>query len=209
VNSSTETTTPSLIGVSGRRRSGKDTFAGHLIEKFDFQRVAFADLLRNTLLDTDPYVSSPHGDTELLSVLLAECGGWEGLKNNPDWSGDTRRLMQNLGVSVRNNIGSSTWVDAAMAHISKICDAGGRVVVTDMRFPNEVESIRAAGGLIVRINRPSLRLDTGSALDLHVSEALLDDPELLRPNLTLESDPFDTFPARAISALAGVSFTRR
>jgi hypothetical protein len=37
------------------------------------------------------------------------------------------------------------------------------VVVTDVRFPNEVDAIRALGGKVIRINRGSAELSDGHA----------------------------------------------
>lgn len=47
---------------------------------------------------------------------------------------------------------------------------GGRVVLTDCRFPNEADAIRDAGGQIIRVNRPEFP-DDG---DPHPSETALD-----------------------------------
>ncbi len=38
-----------LIGISGRKRSGKDTLASRLISEHGFTRVAFADPLKATM----------------------------------------------------------------------------------------------------------------------------------------------------------------
>lgn len=43
------------------------------------------------------------------------------------------------------------------------------MVVTDVRFPNEVRLIRERGGQIVRVERPGL-----PQTDLHISETALD-----------------------------------
>jgi hypothetical protein len=53
------------------------------------------------------------------------------------------------------------WVDAAFRDY----DPEVPTVVTDVRFPNEIEKIRALGGVIVRIDRAGHQAANG-----HVSE---------------------------------------
>lgn len=47
---------PLLIGLTGRKRSGKDTVAGFLREE-GFERVAFGDPIKEILADMDPLLS--------------------------------------------------------------------------------------------------------------------------------------------------------
>ena len=61
---------PTLIGLHGYPRSGKDTLAKCLAE-FNYQRFAFADELRATLLRVDPALSGPR-----LSEIVSE-KGWD------------------------------------------------------------------------------------------------------------------------------------
>src|SRR5205823_4107649 len=66
------------------------------------------------------------------------------------------------------------WVQAALNAAERI---SGPVVITDVRFPNEVEAVRRYGraestssiGAIVRVTRPGL-----PETDLHISETALD-----------------------------------
>ena len=98
-------------------------------------RVAFADALK----------------------AVAQHIGWDGRKD-----AHGRVLLQRLGVAVRDYVDSEAWVRAAARTIDGI---DGDVVVTDVRFPNEVEFIRARCGMVVRIDRPG----TGPLND-HASE---------------------------------------
>jgi len=45
-----------IIGLTGKAGCGKDTAAEHLLKNHNFQRVGFADALRQGLLDLDPIV---------------------------------------------------------------------------------------------------------------------------------------------------------
>lgn len=183
-----------IVGLSGRKRSGKDSLADHLTAHHGFARVAFADPLKDVLLGLNPDVVGCNRHKGSLAGLLEIYGGWEGLKEQPNWAPEIRRLLQNLGVAVREHVHADTWLNAALARIEHYQQSDVPVVVTDMRFPNEVEGIRGLGGLIVRVERGSIPAE--SLADTHVSEALLDDMSLLRPDVVVNSDPFDSFGER-------------
>lgn len=159
-----------IIGISGKKRSGKDTAASFLVEKHGFTRVAFADKLRAVALGTDPYVLRPAygygGEFPERLTSVVERLGWEKAKELPD----VRRLLQRIGTEgVRENLGFSTWIEAAFADVKP----GGRYVFTDARFPNEAEAVRAHGGRVWQIVRPG-----GDTSDGHASEQDLP-PELV------------------------------
>jgi hypothetical protein len=139
----------------GQKRSGKDSLASFLVSRHGFRRLAFADRLKAIALHTDPLVDA---DASLgrLSDLIYRLS-WEGAKEHPE----VRGYLQSLGVAVREHLGEDTWIRPVIEEASRLQNA----VVTDVRFPNEAEAIRAAGGFIVRVNR-LLVPDT----DRHVSE---------------------------------------
>ncbi len=164
-----------LIGLTGVARAGKDTVGQILIEERTFTRVSFADKLRAVALGADPYVQLNSPDItdgterpifERLSQVV-EVVGWERAKEQAD----VRRLLQRLGTEgVRNNLGDSTWVDAAMADL----EPGGKYVFTDVRFPNEAAAIRWAGGEVWRIVRDIAEPVSAHATETDLPEALID-----------------------------------
>ena len=135
--------TAPLIGMVGYAQAGKDTFAGYL----GYHRIAFADKLKQLALDINPIIIPapiPEWSNEYLSDVI-EAGGWEWAKAEVR---GVREFLQNLGVAVRK-IDPDFWVKAAFLEYTP----GVATVFTDVRFPNEIEAIRAAGGIIVRIDR--------------------------------------------------------
>lgn len=162
-----------IIGLSGYARSGKDEAAKGLVE-LGFQRVAFADRLREFLYTLNPavfpakYVSfSPLEETHAQTVQwVIDKYGWDDYKNSP-WGPGVREFLQRLGTECgRELIGQNVWVDAALKQCYS--DHEG-YVITDARFENEAQGIRARGGIIVRITRPGV-----TAANAHVSETALD-----------------------------------
>ena len=116
-----------LIGLSGKKRVGKDV-VGHWLEvKHDFTRVSFATLLKKQA-------------TRL---------GWNG---NKDERG--RKLLQDLGMVARG-YDENFWVDEVWREMLKIERKTGQenFVVTDVRFVNEARRIKEEGGIVVRITR--------------------------------------------------------
>lgn len=164
------TALPPLVGLIGKKRVGKDTFASVLVEEFGFARVAFADPLKEMALTIDPIIHvgdgwDDEGHLYLLSDLV-EAHGWEHVK---DEYPEARRFLQCLGDGVRQ-CDPEFWLNAGMDTARGKRAEARPVVITDVRYPNEADAIRDAGGILVRIVRPGV--DDG---DTHASETALDD----------------------------------
>lgn len=151
-----------IVGLCGLAGSGKDTAAAHLVARCGFRRLAFADTLRTALYALDPYVATADGTHALTD--LVDRKGWDEAKKIPD----VRRLLQRIGTEVgRDLLGADIWVDMTLSGVER----GERIVVTDVRFPNEAAAIKARGGIVVEIVRPEVTGLAGSNGD-HASEAM-------------------------------------
>lgn len=187
-----------LLGLVGRKRTGKDTVANVLVTEYGFLRVAFADPLKRAALSLDPVVGpcalpghptpAMHDLTDVVSAL-----GWEKAK---DFVPGVRRTLQNLGWAVRS-LDETFWVRAGLRVAQDLRDDGFPVVVTDVRFPNEADAIKDAGGALVRITRPGV--NDG---DTHPSETALDDYEIA--DVILNDGTLDDLYAQARSLAEGV-----
>lgn len=168
---------PLLVGLIGRKRSGKDSFARVLVEEHGYARIAFADPLREAALALDPLVGrpalpgalAPGHDVRLSEVIDAL--GWEAAK---DIAPEVRRILQRLGSEAIRSLDPTFWIRAAMREVEFSQSAGTPVVITDVRYRNEADEIRARGGVLLRIARPTDSL-TDLAAPEHVSETDLDD----------------------------------
>lgn len=151
-----------IIGLSGYAQTGKDTVAEHLIKQYGYRRVAFADPIREALYKLNPQVSL--GEFSHVHLSQAVNGlGWEETKRQ---SPETRRLLQVMGTEVgREMFGQDFWVNQAMKNAGKF----DKIVLTDVRFPNEFRAIKAREGIVIRIVKPG----TG-AVNEHASETALD-----------------------------------
>lgn len=153
-----------IIGLSGYAGSGKDTAAAVLLEQ-GWSRVSFADVLREFLYAQDLYLPR----CGLRGVFrprrlntLVDAHGWQHVKATEP---SVRALLQRTGTEAgRGVLGSDVWVDAAFERAP-----AGDLVVTDVRFPNEFDAIKARHGTMVRVERPGTR-----PVNAHKSETALD-----------------------------------
>lgn len=140
-----------IIGLSGRKRSGKDTVYSIIQEEAAHRqphRVAFADPLKEEV-------------SALLNVPVA------------DLEADKARfrgILQWWGTEWRRGQNPNYWIDLTRARIRALRGSTGMVVVTDVRFPNEAELIESMGGTVVRISR----LEADTVVDPHSSEVVMD-----------------------------------
>ncbi|MCX4751431.1 hypothetical protein OG455_39035 [Kitasatospora sp. NBC_01287] len=140
------------IALIGRARSGKDTAASVLVAEHGFARLALADPLKAMAYDIDPVVG-----VEMLGVNapalvgLADAVdryGWERVK---DEFPAARRFLQRLGTEgVRRHVDRDFWITRC---VSDAAASTRPVVVTDVRFENEVEALRATGFAVWFIDR--------------------------------------------------------
>lgn len=152
---------PAIIGIySPRPASGKSTTAQYLVEHHGYKVVKFAGPLKrmvraflDEILPTnDPAVIERYVEGDLKESPIPGLNGVT-----------TRRIMQTIGTGWgRDTISKSLWVDAIAEKVRTIVNSGGKVVIDDLRFPNEYDTLRAMGAHLIRVDRPSAHL--GGAL---------------------------------------------
>ncbi|MEU1074305.1 MULTISPECIES: hypothetical protein [unclassified Streptomyces] len=139
------------IGLIGRARSGKDTVGQWLTNHRGYRRVAFADPLKEMALRLNPIIEGS-GDSWRLKETVTETG-WESAK---DAYPEVRRLLQELGAAVRT-MDEDFWLRQALATVADVDERTGLpCVITDVRYPNEAESLKRAGFTLVYIDRPGI-----------------------------------------------------
>ncbi|MFD5161037.1 hypothetical protein ACFWMJ_23660 [Streptomyces hawaiiensis] len=139
------------IGIIGRARSGKDTAGKWLVDGRGYRRLAFADALKEAALRVDPLIPVHDGQYWRLTDL-AKSVGWEYAKNTYP---EVRRILQELGSAMRA-VDLDIWIRPVLAAAIEANDAGVPVVVTDVRYPNEVEALKRSGFRFLHIDRPGI-----------------------------------------------------
>jgi hypothetical protein len=152
-----------IIGLGGYAQTGKDTVADHLVHNYGFVRVAFADPIREALYKLNPKIRLGESSGVSLSHAVDNMG-WEEVKQ---LSTDARELLQRLGTEVgREMFGNDFWVNQAMLRAKE----HQNVVISDVRYINEANAVKNAGGYVWRINKLGV-----NAINQHESEKNLDD----------------------------------
>lgn len=159
---------PALIALSAPcMGSGKTTVAEELEVNYGFEIVRFADTLKSMTKAlfmaaglTPDVAAQLIADPELKEQRLPLFGN-----KSP------RHIMQTLGGDWgRGLISETLWVDLTMATVRQLREQGFPVVIDDMRYPNEADAVRAAGGRVVHVVRPEATITVA-----HASEGALND----------------------------------
>lgn len=155
-----------LIGLCGFAQSGKDTVAGLLVDKLGWERVAFADSLRDVLYALNPIICDWPREGWFRVQDAVNDEGWDVTKVRYS---EVRTLLQRLGTEAgREVIDQNLWVRMGE---DKIEAAGKPVVVTDCRFPNEVALIKRRKGHLIWIDRPGVEAANAHASEHSVTSA--------------------------------------
>lgn len=142
-----------IIAICGFQGAGKDTLANILVEKHGFVKLSFAGTVKDV-------ASCVFGwDREMLEGGTLESRKqreivdewWAARLNIPNLT--PRWVLQNFGTELfRNHFHQDIWIACIEKKISKY----ENVVITDCRFPNEIDSIKKLGGKLVHIYRKKL-----------------------------------------------------
>ncbi len=168
--------TPYIIGLTGYARSGKDCFA-KCLQRRGWHVMGFADPIYDACWKLNPIVFVWDWPSIVLSMLLRALhlpNQRFGVIPVPyRWIvrilGDThakrlgaiRRLYQKFGTEVcRELLGEDVFVQAALKKIRE--SQHSRIVITNVRFPNESQIVHK----LVRISRPGY-----GPVNSHVSDA--------------------------------------
>lgn len=143
-----------IIGVCGFIGSGKDTVADYLVNFHEFRRESFAGTLKDA-------VAAVFGwDRDMLEGKSKEAREWRE-KVDPWWADrlnmptlTPRWVLQYWGTEVcRKTFHDDIWIASLENKLRKSND---NIVVSDVRFPNEIKAIRNLGGKIIWVKRGAL-----------------------------------------------------
>lgn len=179
-----------IIGITGRKRHGKNTVADILVAERGFTIVTLGEPMYDMLYRLNPQVS---GSTVR---AIVDAHGWEQAK---DWYPEIRRLLQTLGTEcVREVLGEYTWAN----HWAKRARKPSRVVCPDVRFPSDAYKIASVGGVVIEVVRPGYQ-DPDQANAAHRSEAGLP-PGLIHSTIHNVENDLDGLRASVLGVLAGL-----
>jgi hypothetical protein len=140
-----------IVGFVGFIGSGKDTAADYLVNFHGFRRDSFANTLKDAVANVFGW------DRTLLEGRTAEAREWR--EQVDEWWAQRlnmpkltpRWVLQYWGTEVcRKGFHDDIWIASVE---NKMRKTGDNIVISDVRFPNEIQSIHNAGGIVVRIKR--------------------------------------------------------
>jgi hypothetical protein len=143
-----------IIGICGFIGSGKDTVADFLVNFHEFRRESFASTLKDS-------VAAVFGwDRTLLEGRTAEAREWRE-QVDPWWAErldmptlTPRWVLQYWGTEVcRRSFHDDIWIASLE---NKLRNSKDNIVISDCRFPNEIQAIKKANGVIVWVQRGAL-----------------------------------------------------
>jgi ABC-type oligopeptide transport system ATPase subunit len=153
-----------IIGLTGKKGSGKTTAARMLLGKIrGLQHINFKDALIQELKERMPKTIAE------LEHQFDRDADWL-FSNKPDI---VRALLQDYGTTVRRKDIDTYWTDRWLEATSNL----EHVVVDDVRFINEAQTVHNQGGVVIRLIRSDIESN-----DSHESEVQMD---LIKPDYTI------------------------
>ena len=138
-----------IIGVVGFIGSGKGTVGDILEREHGYKKFAFADALKDAVAGIFLWPRGLlEGDTNASRAFRERVDVWWSHKLGYEVT--PRLILQKFGTEAcRHGIADNIWIAALEKRIHGYED----VVITDCRFPNEIDFIRSAGGILIRVKR--------------------------------------------------------
>lgn len=138
-----------IIGLVGFIGSGKGTVGDILADEYGFQRESFAKSVKDALAPIFGWERSLlEGDTVQSRAFREQPDAYWSNIMGRDFT--PREALQLMGTEAgRNVFHPAIWVHSLERRLTE----GKNYVITDTRFPNELEMIRRIGGKIVRVKR--------------------------------------------------------
>lgn len=168
-----------IIGLTGKKQSGKDTIADYLVNRFGFIKLAFADPIKDIcktmfgFTNDQLYGNAKEILDETFNILPRDAMKFIGM--------EFRENMHKLIPNIHGDI----WSLILLNKIQKLRqkDPNCNIVITDMRFPNEYQML--VSHFIDSIVLWKVTRDNTNNGDQHVSETFVDDFVV---NKTFEND---------------------
>lgn len=143
-----------IIGFVGFIGSGKDTAADYLVNFHGYRRDSFANTLKDAVANVFGW------DRTLLEGRTAEARAWR--EEVDTWWAKRldmpnltpRWILQYWGTEVcRQGFHDDIWIASVENKMRKTTD---NIVISDVRFPNEIRAIHNAGGKVIWVQRGEL-----------------------------------------------------
>lgn len=159
-----------IIGIAGKKHSGKSTAAEILKRELGYETRSFADKLKQICAiligcSADDFENYEFKENTKVPQYLRNF--------SPD--GNIRSFIQYFGTEVMRGVSDSIWIDLTLNN------SNSNLIISDCRFVNESIAIIEKGGIIIKIERDN----DNTLTDNHLSETELD---MIVGNITVENN---------------------
>lgn len=137
-----------IIGLTGYKGSGKSTVAKILVDDYCYTEYSFASSLKS-MCSCFGLTNEQLHNPELKEVI------------DPRLQKTPREIMQDMGTIVKEYLGADIWVKLIDQQIQ--LHNNELIVISDVRYQNEMDYVRSLGGIIVKINRNVVKQDNHSS----------------------------------------------
>jgi hypothetical protein len=152
---------PKIIAICGAKRSGKDVLADHLVKKYNYKRIAFADPLKIAVKNLFNF------DDDQVGIGIDTGSNRKDIIDDK-WGITPRAALQFFGTEIMQekiqellpNINKNFFANTLKNHIDN-AEEDQNFVISDLRFIHEYEmlanisNIEYKDKMIVRVIRPS------------------------------------------------------
>lgn len=146
-----------IIGLKGNKGSGKSTVALHITKKYSFIEKALADPIKQIGLLIGFSQQQMYGsqkDKETVDPIMGISG---------------REFLQKMGTEIGREIipqiipnfklaqNGQLWINTTGRIIDAELEQKNNILISDIRFPNEAEMIKSRNGIIIEIQRDTIK----------------------------------------------------
>ena len=158
-----------ILGICGRKRSGKDTVADYITEHYNFTRYGFADPIKRAVCEAFGWDQDEMEKPENKERV------------DPTWGISYRQALQDMGTDwaqlglskrypeFKRVTGRTMWVKRFLQEVENYPEKNW--VVSDIRFHHEMyELSKTPNFYSIKVTRP----ENNNIIDMHYSERDID-----------------------------------
>jgi dephospho-CoA kinase len=152
-----------IIGICGKRRSGKDTVANYICSQYNFENKKIADDLKSIIKILFGFsdVQLENNEKDIIDPL---------------WNITPRQSMQFIGTEIMQyklqellpNIDRNFWIKSFINKNIINDNLPKKIVISDLRFLHEYKNLKSYNILIIRIEKDNNNNNLN--IDEHISE---------------------------------------
>jgi hypothetical protein len=153
---------PRIIAITGAKRSGKDTLANYIADRYQYTKIRIADPLKDAVSAFFNFSKDQVGDNDAKDQI------------DTRWGITPRKALQFFGTEViqykmQELLPGIDRKFLAYSLVNKLEDHK-YYIISDLRFYHEYEELAKLDAFIIRVDRPVMTDDHNHDVQVHPSE---------------------------------------